>query len=478
MSETGNGGHLKRNAMGVWEMVFLVIAFAAPLAASTTQIPLAVGFGDGIGAPGMWLVTGAILAVFTFAYAAMSRLMTNSGAFYAYISAGLGRRLGVGSGYVALIAYTSAVILIGAFFGFFASSLLENELSISISWPVLSMLGLAAVFLLAVLGVETSVRLLGVLLVLETILLIMINIAVVVDTGPGAYTLDAFAPSNVFSGSPGLAFAFVVATFLGFEATAIFGEEARDPKHSVPRATFIAIAVITVLYTVSSWSAIAGLGADAPAKAADDPSGLIFGLSGEYLGDWSVTALNILIVTSLFAVLIAAHNSAARYVYSLARDGWLPRQLSAVDRRHGTPAVAAAVQIVVAAAIVLVYALADADPFTQLGATFVGLQAVGIVGLMALVSIAAIVFFRRHGHQVGLWTGLIAPALAAIALIVACVLMIDNFGAITGSESTVIALLPLLLLVALAVGFVVGGRHPARTPLDEIDEAPVAAGAS
>ena len=135
MTET-EGTTLRRNAMGVPEMVFLVIAFAAPLAASTTNIPMAIGLGNGIGAPGTWLVVGLLLVLFSVGYTAMSRYISNAGAFYAYITAGLGRGIGVGAGYVALIAYFSSVILIGAFFGFFASAALDAELGISVSWPV------------------------------------------------------------------------------------------------------------------------------------------------------------------------------------------------------------------------------------------------------------------------------------------------------------------------------------------------------
>ena len=229
MTET-HGTTLRRNAMGVPEMVFLVIAFAAPLAASTTNIPMAIGLGNGVGAPGTWLVVGLLLVLFSVGYTAMSRYISNAGAFYAYITAGLGRGLGVGAGYVALIAYFSSVILIGAFFGFFASAALDSELGIGVSWPVCSMVGLAAVFALCFFGVQASVRLLGVLLALETLLLVAIIVGVFVNVGPGEYPLRSFSPAEIFSGTPGIALAFVFSTFLGFEATAIFSEEARDPE--------------------------------------------------------------------------------------------------------------------------------------------------------------------------------------------------------------------------------------------------------
>jgi amino acid transporter len=454
--------------MGTPQIVFLVIAFAAPLAASASNIPIAIGFGNGVGAPGSWALIGIVLALFSVGYTAMSRHLTNSGAFYAYITAGFGRRLGVGAGYVAMVAYASSVILIAGFFGFFASDLLSSELGIGIAWPWLSLAGLVAVSALACAGSEASVRILGVLLVVETALLVAIILAVLFSEGPGAYTLSSFEPSNVMSGTPGLAFAFVVSTYLGFEATAIFSEEARDPKRTVTRATLIAIAVIALLYTAASWSVVAALGDRAPAVAAEDPGSVFFNLAGAYLGDWAVTVFQVLIVTSLFAVLIAAHNSAARYIYSLGRDGWLPKVLATTHPKRYSPYVASIVQVGISAIVVAGYAIGGADPLTQLGATFIGLQALGILGLMALVSIAAISFFRRGDYGVGPVTAVIAPLLSAVALTVAGVMVVDNFALITGSDSKVGAFLPLVLLVALAVGAVVAGYGVGDDPEDVI----------
>jgi amino acid transporter len=463
---------LRRNAMGAPEMVFLVIAFAAPLAASTTNIPMAIGLGNGVGAPGAWLLVGLLLALFSVGYTAMSRHISNAGAFYAYITAGLGRRPGVGAGYVALVAYFASVILIGAFFGFFASAALDSELGVSISWPVCSMVGLGLVFALCYFGVQTSVRLLGVLLALETLLLVTIIVGVLVDVGPGAYTLSAFDPTEVLSGSPGVALAFIFSTFLGFEATAIFAEEARDPKRTVSRATYVAIAIIAVLYLAAAWSTVAAVGAsDVVGVAAADPGALIFNIAGDSLGSWALHAFNILIVTSLFAVLIAAHNSASRYLFALARDGWLPAALVATHPKYRSPHVAGLVQITISAAVVLAYAIAGADPFTQLGATFVGMTTLGVVSLMVVVSIAVIGYFRRNG-EASLWTGTIAPGASALALGVTLLLIIDNFGLLTGSDSTVIHLLPLVLVVAFVLGVIVAGRKDGTEApvLDEVEE--------
>ena len=364
------------------------------------------------------------------------------------------------------------MILIGAFFGFFASASLDFELEYYISWPVCSMIGLAAVFALCFFGVQASVRLLGVLLALETLMLVAIIVAVFVNVGPGSYPLRSFAPAEIFSGTPGVALAFAALDvprlrgdrdlLRGGAPTRGRGRSHRDVhghrghRPALPRRELVG--------GRGRWRE-----QPAVAVAAGDPGAMIFAIAGDNLGIWSSHAFNILIMTSLFAVLIAAHNSASRILFALARDGWLPHALSATHRRYRSPHVAALVQISISAAVVLVYAIAGADPFTQLGATFVGMTTLGVISLMVVVSIAVIGYFRKSGHDVGVWTSTIAPAASALLLAITLVLIVDNFGLLTGSDSQVIALLPLTLLVAVGLGFLVASRRRDEPPV-ELDE--------
>ena len=47
---------------------------------------------------------------------------------------------------------------------------------------------------------------------------------------------------------------FVVSAFIGFEATAIFGEEARDKSRTIPLATYAAVALIALFYAFATWT--------------------------------------------------------------------------------------------------------------------------------------------------------------------------------------------------------------------------------
>jgi hypothetical protein len=64
--------------------------------------------------------------------------------------------------------------------------------------------------------------------------------------GPeGLGAARSFSPSAALQGAPGVAVMFAVASMFGFEATAIYGEEAKEPKKTVPRATYLSVVVVT-----------------------------------------------------------------------------------------------------------------------------------------------------------------------------------------------------------------------------------------
>ena len=169
-------------------------------------------------------------------------------------------------------------------------------------------------------------------------------------------------------------------SYVGFEATALYGEEAKNPRRAVPRATYIALAVITVFYLVTTWAAISAYGVDdAQAAAGANPTAFLFAANAKYVGGFTTDAMQLLVVTSLFAAFLAFHCNTARYHYALARDGLLPRALSRTHPKYGSPIVASAVQLAIVAIIVIAFAIAGLNPYLQMGTAFYGLGVLGIV---------------------------------------------------------------------------------------------------
>ena len=109
-----------------------------------------------LGVPLGFLLIAVILTLFAVGYTAMGRYVTNAGAFYAYVSQGLGRVAGVGGSLVALVSYNAMQIGIYGLFGFQLSIFLEAKLGFASPWWVWVLLCAVVVGVLGVCLLYTS----------------------------------------------------------------------------------------------------------------------------------------------------------------------------------------------------------------------------------------------------------------------------------------------------------------------------------
>jgi amino acid transporter len=105
-------GHL-----GPIGIVFMVVAAAAPLTVIGGNMPLAMGLGNGAGAPVGFVIAALVLLVFSVGFVAMTPHVPEAGAFFSYVTVGLGQRMGKGIAVVALIAYTAIQVGIYGYIG-------------------------------------------------------------------------------------------------------------------------------------------------------------------------------------------------------------------------------------------------------------------------------------------------------------------------------------------------------------------------
>ncbi|MBF4160736.1 APC family permease [Nocardioides acrostichi] len=445
-----------RGRLGVPHLVFTVLAYNAPLAVYAGFLPVVIAFGNGQGAPTTFVAVGALLLIFSVGLNAMSRHMKSPGAFYSYISAGLGRPVGLAGAFTAFLSYVLITIGAYAYGGIVAKALVENLLhGPELPWWLWCLVFWAVVSVLSMLQIDVSAKVLGISITLEVAIVLAWSLAVVVRGGPGSHPLDSFTPTAATSGSVPFAIIFGVLCITGFEALAVFREETKDPVRTVPRATYASVALLATLYTVGSLVWLKAFGVDGAIDAGGtDPSGSFTGSVKTYLGSVFADLVSVLLVTSVFACLLALHNIASRYVYTLGEDRVIPAALGKVHPRFGSPANAA----LTVAAIMLVgfagSAVLGIDPLTVYArAQAVG--AVGIIMLMAATALAVVVFFRRHRElDVNLWQSLMSPVLALAGLATAWYLAVSNMDAVAGSskgEATLFLVLGAVVILA-AVG--------------------------
>jgi amino acid transporter len=445
-------GQLRQDVVGVPHVVFLVLGAAAPMAAIVGAMPVALGLGNGKGIAGAYVLAGVALLLFSVGYAAMSRHVIETGAFYSYVERGLGRHAGGAAAYAALVAYNALAIALSAVFAFFAASSFDDVLGIDLPWQAWWGAGVAAVALLSYRPIDLTARTLGIALVGEVLILLVFDAAVLADKGFAGFSLSVFSPEAVSSGAVGIGILYAFTSFIGFEAAAIYGEEAKDPERTVGRATLISVAIVGVFYTLTTWAAISAYGADrAQSAAAQDPSTFMFAANQIQVGTFATKVMEILIVTSLFAAFLAVHQGAARYLFAVAREGLTVRALGSTHRRHGTPHVAQAVQLGLVVLVVGFLAILGHDPYLEIAAPIIGLGTLGVVLLQAAASVAIVAFFRRRADR-RLWTTVIAPLAGGAGLVATAVLGIANFGTLAGSGSGVTDALPWLYVVAVVAG--------------------------
>ncbi|MEE6163996.1 MULTISPECIES: APC family permease [unclassified Mycolicibacterium] len=458
---------LQRRSLGVPDVVFFVVAASAPLTVVAGGVPTSFAVTKVLGIPLVYVLVAATLLIFAVGYAAMSRHVANAGAFYSYVAKGLGRTWGVAAALIALVAYNAMQVGIYGLFGFAAAGALHQFLGVSVAWWVPVLLTVVVVGILGVLQVDLNARVLGFFLVAESVVVLVFDIAGIARPAEGI-SFHSLAPSSLTSGALGAAFCFVVASFVGFESAAIYGEECKDPRRTVARSTYVAVTLIGVFYAFSAWAMTVAVG---PSSVIDTSvelgPGLLFEFSARNVGGWFSDVATVLFVTSLFAALLSFHNAVARYFFSLGREGVLPRRLAMVNPRTGAPVAGSIAQTTLAAVLVVVFAIAGKDPVLALFTWLTNVGALGVILLMALTSVSVVVYLLRHrsvtesnmAHE-------LAGAVAAIALFAMFILAVVNFDALVGTtpDDALNWVLPGIVVAAGLIGIGYGEWLRRRQP--------------
>jgi len=452
------GGERLTGHLGTVGIVFMVVAAAAPLTVIGGNMPLGMGLGNGAGAPVGFIVAAVVLLLFSIGFVTMTPHVKEAGAFFSYVTEGLGDRWGRGIAVVALIAYTAIQVGIYGYIGWAIDDTVAFYGGPSIPWPVYSFVVLAVVALLGYRHIELSAKVLGVALALEISIVVLLDLFILGRGGATGVNLDSFRPDVVASGSLGVAVLFALTGFIGFEATAVFRDEARDPERTIPRATYWAVLLIGGFYAVTCWAFVLATGTDQVATVAQatlaGDGNMLLDTTNAYLGRIGRDLVNVLLLTSLFACVLSFHNVIARYQFVLAGKGLLPARLGSVHPRHHAPSTSSVVQTVTASVVVGVLAVAQVDPLVGVFGSMAGVATVGMVILMLLTSVAVVVFFHRHPELVRgrVWQARIAPVLACAGLVLSIWLVLRNFTLVTGGSAGLSAVLAIIPFAGLAAG--------------------------
>ncbi len=419
--------------LGVPAIIFMVVAASAPLTVIVSVYPIGFSAGNGVGFPAMFAGLAILLLLFAVGFTSMTRHIPRPGAFFTYIAHGLGRPWGLGAAYGAILCYMCIEFAVLAYFGYDVSVTLGQSFGVHIHWAIFTAIAILLVGWLGYRNIELSAKVLAVLLTVEVGISLAIALVAVVTGGAEGLGGASFTPSQFTSGAPALGLMFAAASFIGFEATAIFRDESRRPERTIPRATFGAVILLGVFYAFTCWGFVIAWGPSHVAKqAANDPNFLFTTASAE-LGAVGNAITHIFVITSIFAVCLAFHNIVTRYLHVLSGAGVMPGYLSKLGPKTGAPNKASLTTSAGAVVLIGISLAAGLKPYANTFTWFVGLGSTMYLILLAGCSLAVLVYFATHTRQgESPWAVFVCPALALIGLGVSVYVTVSNFPLLVG----------------------------------------------
>ncbi len=402
---------LLRNALSGADVVATSLAQIAPtfslLFASAGIVAVA-----GLGSPLVVLLAGIAFFFHVNSTAQFSRVLPSAGSYVTYLGRTFGKGAAAAAAAVALVGYLvtdASVVLIP---GYWTAFVLHALWGLTVAWWIPFVLFNAGVYALMFLGVKLSTRWAIWLFVFEMFVL-AIALAVIVLSDPGAVNLLPFSPAEVLHGWGGVATGFPLAIYMftGASNSAPMAEETVAPRRNVPRAVFRSVIFAIVIYVVMVWATLIGFRGNAAAlSAATLP--LVTAVQHRFIP--AVWLLYLGGLTSTLSALIVAQNAHTRIYFSAARDGLIPKMLSAVGRFR-TPVRAIGLAIVVEVLLTLVWGLASGplNAFDYLGT----LGTIIITILFIAVNVALPVYYwGHHRDRFSYWLHAAWPILGIAAL--------------------------------------------------------------
>ncbi|MGW7333107.1 APC family permease [Streptomyces sp. NPDC054840] len=471
----GQDRALRAGRLGTAGLLLSVLAASAPLMVVAGVMPTTFGVMGIVGQPLLFVILGAVLALFSVGYAEMSRHVHNAGAFYAYIARGLGPTAGAGAALVALVAYSAMQVGVYGILGFEISGLFATYLDIELAWWIPALLAVAVTGGLGWLKIDLNAKVLGVLLLVECVLVVVFDIAALTEPAAEGLSLHAFNPETLGGAGFGTALCFCIAAFVGFEQSPVYAEETSKPHIVVSRVMFLAVGFVALFFAVSAWALTVATGPSQVVKtSAEAGPTLLFQLTESRLGTTFTDVLHVLFVTGMFAAMLSFHNVVARYAFAMGREGLLPATFGRTNAGTGAPATGSLLQTGVAALVVIAFALTEdkapadptlavqpPDPTTPVLHLFTWMGSVGALGvtlLMAAASFAVIAFFVRRGTAGAQVWRLVAAGTAGLALLAIAAYTVKDFGVLVGAEkgSALSWALPGIIGAAVVIGLVYG----------------------
>lgn len=341
---------LRKNAVGLLGLVSFSLVNIFPLSFAVTTAATAVVYG-GFAAPLVPIFAGLVTLAVSIPIILFARKIHHAGGYYAFVEAGLGKPVGKFTAMTILFYYImadlSAVIPTSYVLATGLQYIFNYTMPIWL-YIILSVLFTFVMFVMTVLDVRYSPKLLMVIALAQIVVGGVLAAAVIFKTPYNS--LAAFDPRVAPGGLSGIMLAIMTGgflTFTGYGAPLFMSEEAKNPKRDVPLSIIIALITVTLFSVLMMYAEVAAVGLQNAASLSNDWNPAIVAML-PYVGFWPVMVFFAVAVIGQLWCGSAVGMAAAREIYAMARDEFLfPKSLSKTSKRFKTPIYAALLELII-----------------------------------------------------------------------------------------------------------------------------------
>jgi amino acid transporter len=444
---------LKGNVLNFWEVSAQAIALISPSMTAALIVPLMFGTAGSAG----WLcyLFGTIMLLFVaFSLNQFSKRYTSAGSMYEYTVNGLGPKVGGLSGWCLIWAYMFIGIAGVTGFTHFATKLLALAGAtgyLSHPWLTLFALCVVAAWFLAYHSIQFSTILMLWFEGLSVTVILMLAVLALAKTGVADPSQWHPAAGH---GLKDIGLGVVVAIFslVGFECATAFGEEARNPLRTIPRAVISSLLLTGAFFVFITYVETHALAGNVPTlDKLDAPLSTL----SENLGvKWMGVLISIGAMISFFALALSCLNAGSRVLFTMGRYGIFPISIGSSHARNLTPHVAissfAFMQFLIPTSFILLsyaavggWQMAPIDAFNDAGL----FGAMGFCGAYVLISLATPFYLKKIGE--------LKARHVAIAVIALALLTVPIVGTVYPVPPSPLNYFPYIFLAYILGGIVV-----------------------
>lgn len=458
---------LKANALNFWEVSAQAIALISPSMTAALIVPLMFGTAGVAG----WLcyLFGTVMLLFVaFNLNQFAKRYTSAGSMYEYTVKGLGPKIGGLSGWSLIWAYLFIGIAGVTGFTHFASKLLAMTGATGyISHPFITLFAICvfAAWFLAYMDITFSTLLMLVLEGVSVLVIVMLAILALSKTG----VVDAAQAHPLADhGMKDIGLGVVVAIFslVGFECATAFGEEAKKPLVTIPRAVITSLLLTGAFFVFITYVETHALAGNNPTL--DNLDAPLSTLSENLGVKWMGVVISFGAMFSFFALAMSCMNAGARVLFTMGRYGIFPISIGSTHKHNLTPHVAITVFAILQFVVPTIFTVAayagiggwqmmPIDAFNYAGL----FGAMGFCAAYVLISIATPLYLRKIGELKPLHI-----AMAAIALLLLIVPIVGTVWPVPPAPENVFPyLFGAYILLGVAVVFM---RSKSQSEIDQV----------